>query len=541
MIRLCTGLLLFVATSAVSGTLLALLLGGLSPAIGLVSLLVGALVGCLGARSTPRDVTLPPDAWDWTLLAVFALASLRAFLWLIYPAGDTWRVLSPNNLGDMALHLHFIRYFASGIPFWPESPILAGVPLTYPIGTDFFNSLLLVVGVPVERGLIWCGLGGAFLTGFFLWRWGRAFGLAALLFNGGIAGFAFFASGVLDDFQSKLAWKNLFLSMFVTQRGLLFALPAGLLLCTTWRREAGGGQPVVPRWIQGILYASLPLFSIHAFLFLSILAAVLFLLTPALRRPLFLLVSACFVPATWLVWLVTGKFAAASSGIRWLPGWMQDGAFFWLLNFGVSLPLLLFLFLRALRDAGARPFVLTSAVTFAACFLFAFAPWEWDNMKLLVWAWLIAAPWLWSLVLDPLPPVVKSGLCALLFFSGAVSLIGGLDGRHGYTLAKRSELAAAAETLAPVQPGERVLITPDYNHPAILLGHPVFCGYEGHLWSHGLDYRQKWAALQDVLTLREGWYTTARGLGVDWVYLDGPPASLVRTSDSTDKPGPPGP
>lgn len=541
MTRLCTAVLVFVAVSAVGGTVIALAVGGLSPGVGAVALLIGMLVGALAFARTPRDVALPPGAWDWLMLAVFALASLRAFLWLIYPTGDTWKVLSPNNLGDMALHLHFIRYFASGVPFWPESPILAGVPLTYPIGSDFFNSLLLTVGVPVERGLIWCGLVGSFLTACLLWRWGRAFGIAALLFNGGIAGFAIMTTGLFDDFQSKLAWKNLFLSMFVTQRGLLFALPAGLLLFSSWRREAAGGPPLIPRWVQGILYVSLPLFSVHAFLFASVLAAILFLLQPPLRRPLFLMVAAAFVPASFLVWLVTGKFAAASSGLRWLPGWMQDGVFFWILNFGVALPLLAILAFRGLRDVEARPFVAASFLTFAACFLFAFAPWEWDNTKLLVWAWLVAAPWLWSLVLEPLPGWIRTGLCVLLFFSGAVSLVGGLDGRHGYALAKRSELALAAETLAPVRPGERIIVTPDYNHPAILLGHPVFCGYEGHLWSHGLPYRDKWNALLDVLRLEEGWFLRAKALEADWIYLDGPPPTLLRLGEPTDTPALPGP
>jgi hypothetical protein len=141
---------------------------------------------------------------------VFTIVSLRAFLWLIYSVGDQWRVLSPYNLGDISLHIQFIRYLAGGVDFWPASPILTGVPLSYPLGADLWNSLLFLSGVPVERGLIWTGLAGAALTGWALWRWGGAFGMAAFLFNGGLAGFAIVLTGHLQDFQSDLAWKNFF-------------------------------------------------------------------------------------------------------------------------------------------------------------------------------------------------------------------------------------------------------------------------------------------------------------------------------------------
>ena len=211
------------------------------------------------------------------MLIVFALVSLRAFLWLVYSRGDEICVLSPNNLGDLSLHLNLIRYLASGIAFWPESSILSNAPLTYPIGSDLFNSLLEVLGIDTFVGLIWTGLAGAALTGYALWLWGGAFGLAAFLFNGGLTGFAVLRTLEIEDFQSEMVWKNLFLSMFVTQRGLLIALPSGLILLYAWReRYFRGSQHVIPIWLQLLIYASLPLFNIHAFLFLSLLLAAIF-------------------------------------------------------------------------------------------------------------------------------------------------------------------------------------------------------------------------------------------------------------------------
>jgi len=518
--------------SVVFGILLAFIFEGLGPRTAAASLAAGLACGAAAFLSVRAGPAQKPSAWDILLLAIFAIASLRAFLWVLYTIGDEWRVLSPYNLGDMSLHIQFIRYFASGIPFWPGSPILSGAPLSYPPGADFFNSLLLLCGVPLREGLVWCGLAGAGLSAFLLWRWGGAFAIAAFLFNGGIAGFAILRSGAIQDFQSELAWKNLFLTMLVPQRGLLYALPCGLLLLRAWRDDFFGTGSGIPRALQFALYATMPLFNVHAFLFLSLALASIFLVQPASRKTLAAFVGAAVPPATLCVWLVTGGFAA-SSGMRWLPGWMQGtgGAMFWIINFGVALPLLAFLFWRAALRGGpsARAFCLVSFATFAACFLFALAPWEWDNTKLLLWAWLAAAPFLWTLVLAPMHKIPRAVFCFLLFFSGAVSLVGGLDGRHGYGLAKRSELAAAETALAGIPPETRIAIAQDYNHPVILLGRPVVCGYEGHLWSHGLPYREKMGLLKNILALGPGHQADAAKAGAGLIFLRGTPPRVIKT------------
>ena len=525
------GVLAGVAVSVVCAIGLGFVFQGLSAPLAVAALGTGGLAGMLTAWRTRRGAALPMTAWDVLMLTVFALASLRAFLWLIYATGGEWRILSPYNLGDISLHMQFIRYFASGVAFWPESPILSGSPLVYPPGADLWNSLLLLVGIPVERGLVWTGLAGASLTAWALWRWGGAFALAAFLFNGGLAGFAIFHSGRLEDFQSELAWKNFFLTMLVTQRGLLYALPCGLLLLRAWRDEFFHGGSGLPRPVAFFLYVTTPIFSVHTFLFLSVAIASMFVFQARARVGLLIFVAAAVLPASLAMWLVTGGFASAS-GLRWLPGWMQgDGGWrFWTMNFGLSLPLLAALAWRGIvrGDAESRAFSTVALGVFAVCFTVSFAPWEWDNTKLLVWAWLAAAPFLWRCVLLPLSGMLRIALCVGLFFTGALSLTGGLDGRHGYTLAKRSELAAAQIALADMPPGSLIAVEPEFNHPVILLGYPVVCGYEGHLWSHGLPYRERLAALRRVLQKQPGWLETAAHLKAKAIYLRGEPPQVIR-------------
>ncbi|MFA7343217.1 MAG: hypothetical protein WC003_02825 [Terrimicrobiaceae bacterium] len=526
--------LVFVAVSVSSAVALAFPCGGISSTLAWTAFAIGLAASVLAWRSIKSVSSPRPNAWDVLMLTLFALASLRAFLWLIYPVGDEWRVLSPNNLGDISLHIHLIRYLAGGVDFWPASPILSGTPLVYPIGYDLLNSLLFCTGVPVERGLVWAGLAGAVLTGWALWRWGGAFAIAAFLFNGGLAGFVIFQTHQIADFQAELAWKNFFLSMLVTQRGLLYALPCGLFLLCAWREDFFRDRSGVSKWITFLLYATMPIFSVHAFLFLSLVLAVAFVVHPPTRRKLLIFVGSAIIPASVAMYFVTGKFSAAS-GIRWLPGWMQaDGGLgFWIWNFGISLPLLLLLAWKILRQKAPETmcFAGTGISVFVICCLFSFSQWEWDNTKLMLWAWLACTPFLWTMIAT-WPPLVRPVVCFALFFSGALSLAGGLDTRHGYKLASRTELAEAGKALEAVPIDARIAVKPDFNNPVILLGRPVLCGYEGHLWSHGLNYRRQWNALQHALQKNAGWQEELHRLGTDWLFVQGPPPVVIATGQS---------
>ena len=307
---------------------LAFLRGGLDSSSAALALAGGLLIASLsmwqGRHRTARP--RPPSVPEWLAIVAFALVSLRIFLWLVFVDGDEIKVLSPNNLGDLSLHLTYIRYLASGVPFWPDNPIFTGGKLTYPVGIDLFHSLCVLVGANVFRGFIWIGLGGAALTGVALWRWGRGLALFGFLANGGLAAAAILRTGKLADFQAELAWKSFALALFATQRGLLFALPAGLLLLSSWRSrffKAGDDDWRLPLWGEMLLYASLPLFHFHTFLFLSVLLGVWFVCHSSARRGLLLLVGSAFVPATALVFLITGGLKGGRM-LGWKPGWMWD-------------------------------------------------------------------------------------------------------------------------------------------------------------------------------------------------------------------------
>ena len=113
---------------------------------------------------------------------------------------------------------------------------------------------------------------------------------------------------------------------------------------------------LVPWWVEWSIYATMPLFHVHTFLALSaVLAFWLVIGSWEMRKQIALLLAAAFLPATWIVWMITDHFQAKSI-LAWAPGWLQsDPGFavpslgfwfvkipaalsFWIYNFGLMLP-----------------------------------------------------------------------------------------------------------------------------------------------------------------------------------------------------------
>ncbi len=503
------------------------------------------------------------SVWFWLLAACFTVFAVRSFAWLLYIDGNELKVQSPNNLGDLSIHLTYIRQFASGTPLWPDNPLFVLSKLRYPAGTDIFNAVLSCVGVDLIRGLVWTGLLGSAATFYAFYRWAGNFGIAAFLFNGGVASFPVLQTFVFQDYQgvNAIAWKSIPLAMFVTQRGLLYALPVGLLLLYQWRakfypgfREValaeapeGGSEavasarPPLPFWLEVSLYATLPLYHVHTFLALSIALGFLFLLGEnKARLQLLTLVGTALIPASFFMWVVSDNFNAGSV-LQWKPGWVQNaGDFampffqFWLVNFGAWVPLVLsFVGLTTLtvwrqfkapdvsasKISASVAFLVPAAAIFLLGYFVKFAPWEWDNIKIIVWAYFIILPFLWTDLIAPWPLPLRALVCAALFASGFVSLLGGLAaGKTGFGLADRTELDAVGAVVRKLPLDTRYAGFPTYNHPILLQGRKMVMGYPGHLWTQGFNYSEVENKLQALMKGSPNWKEMARSLGVRYLF-----------------------
>ena len=642
--------LTFVNFATVAGLFLGMASGGLGPWVAMFSLLIGvatALAAYLattdkrvaspvpepapttgtlskGAQGRRQGTEQPSEPvrttanyrylWTWAVAGCFAIFAVRSFCWLLYNDGEDLRIQSPNNLGDLALHITYIKNFANGVSIWPDNPIYVFSRLRYPAGTDLFNALLTCMNVDLTCGLIWAGLLASLATFYALYRWAGAFGVAGFLFNGGVAGFQFFTTFKFFDYQGDkaIAWKSIPLSMFVTQRGLLYAIPAGLLLLWHWREKffratpvAGVGDPgahsdrlqrsrlqPLPFWIKLSLYASMPLFHFHTFMALTIVLLFFFICGDRdLRTDAAMLVGGALLPATFFVWLITDHFQAGSV-VAWQPGLLRkvpefSAPFFdfWSANFGILLPLVVALLVvcgwRAYRSRAwwkFEPFAAVALATIALCiwrisqtgfkwssgiffvaalsllalaswrvfktgftwneklpeeitflspavaiFVVAvfvkLAPWEWDNLKVMIWAYFLVLPFLWKdLIAKQLFPV-RVALCLALFGSGFVSLFGGLAaGKPGYAFADRGEIDFVGAALRRLPVEARFAAFPIYNHPLLLQGRKVVMGYPGHLWTQGFDYTETDKKLSSLMQGEGDWTVTAKQLGVRYIF-----------------------
>src|SRR4030095_5033992 len=156
-------------------------------------------------NSIPAALLRYRRIWFWGVAFCFAIFAVRSFCWLLYIDSSELKIQSPNNLGDLSLHLTLVKTFANGVPLWPDNPIFAFSKLRYPAGIDLFNGLLLLVHIDLLVGLVWVGLLGSLATFYAFFRWGGTFGVAGFLFNGGIAGFQFLKTFKFLDYQGTAA------------------------------------------------------------------------------------------------------------------------------------------------------------------------------------------------------------------------------------------------------------------------------------------------------------------------------------------------
>jgi hypothetical protein len=514
-------------------------------------------------------VTVKPSGWKyrsfwfWVLAVCFGVFAFRSFCWLIYWDGNDVKVQSPNNLGDLSLHLTYIKHFASGVPLWPDNPIEPFSKLRYPAGVDIFNAVLTCLGVDVMKGLIWVAVIASIVTFYAFYRWGGNFGIAAFLFNGGLASFPVLTTFSFQDYQgaNNLAWKSIALSMFVTQRGVLYAFPVALLLLYQWRARffpdyaepalvaipeeerpasppARGGP--LPFWVEATLYATLPLYHAHTFMALSLVLAFLFILGDwDVRKRTLLLVALAVLPATFCVWITTDYFHA-SSFIKWQPGWVQGVpkgdmqmpfATFWLVNFGAWVPLVLFFIgitaLTIWKQRKGSDFKISATIAFfvpaIAIFLVGYlvklAPWEWDNIKIIVWAYFIILPFLWTDLIVQWPIPLRVLIYIALFASGFVSLCGGIAiGKNGFGIANREELDAIGVAVNNLPAGARYAGWPTWGHPVLLQGRKMVLGYPGHLWTQGFKFDDTNNKLKAMMEGAPNWKELAHTLHARYVF-----------------------
>jgi hypothetical protein len=220
------------------------------------------------------------------------------------------------------------------------------------------------------------------------------------------------------------------------------------------------------------------------------------------------------------------------NGLRVLvtPEWWG----FWVINCGIVLPLMVVIALAVaarrapegsrLRAVGERVsgvvpgdllrFTLPFLVIFALCNLVVFQSWDWDNTKLFSYWWFAAALLLgaivvrwwrggwWRRTLGTLAfvSVIMTGTVVMLRFLPWTPAADSAAGPFTWEDATAQSLAAQVEQRTA--PDAVILTTGRHTDPLLTLaGRRTVMGYDGWLWSYGIDYRQRQG---DVAAMYQG-------------------------------------
>jgi hypothetical protein len=212
--------------------------------------------------------------------------------------------------------------------------------------------------------------------------------------------------------------------------------------------------------------------------------------------------TAIGVAAPELLWLVRGS-VKAQSFFAWHLGW-ESGThnllWFWLLNTGVFIPLLVAALLWRDKEYLVQPRLLRYYLPFLLCLivpnLVKLAPWPWDNIKVFIYWYVASLPFV-SLVLafwyrkNGVWRIAASLSLLALVLAGALDIWRAIGGTTSYKEFDRDQINFAAQIRQNTPARALVLHAPTFNSPIFLTGRRSLLGYEGWAWSRGLDYAER--------------------------------------------------
>jgi hypothetical protein len=450
----------------------------------------------------------------------------------LYSGGSTW--------GDLAWHLSMISNFAErGLGATGENPIFPGTKLSYPFFPDMLSAALVHMGISLQASLIWptlvallCALAGMYWFAHGLLKSTFEAMLVPILFffNGSIVGCYYcwldlrksgmsvgsFLNNLPDDYahliDRNIHFSNVISDYILPQRAMVFGLALGIVVVhELWRYWERGSKNHL--FYAGLLLSLMPLVHFHSFVALAMAAAFLFLLDLE-QKPKswknFVAAWACFaIPlvlialpqAFWITPHHTGSF------IRWQLGWMKKNdslAVFWLKNLSPHL----FVFTAAffLVEERFRQFWYAFVAVFFLANLVVFQPHDFDNMKLMLWTFLVSCIGTAALFAKLRRQYSRMGSLLSLFLTAALIATGCLSVYRElrlHSLMFTTEDLQLAEYVREQTPKDAVFLTSDrHNHPIpCLAGRRIVMGYRGWLWTHGIDYHIR---EQNVLQIYRG-------------------------------------
>ncbi|MFV0388511.1 MAG: hypothetical protein ACK5NT_07140 [Pyrinomonadaceae bacterium] len=488
-----------------------------------------------------------------------------------------------QNLGDLPFHLGDIYGFLDANNFPPENPSFAYAKFTYPFISDFLTACFARFGAAVDSAMFVQNVSWAFallviLEGFSARitssKFAGKIAPVILFFSGGLGFLVFFSNYFYGNtpilemiFQlprdytidKDFRWGNSLVTLFITQRSLLLGLPASLLTLNTvyrWYREARAPDEVTkPRafvyllepFCVGLFTGLFPLIHAHSLFAIFVVSAFLFFASLKNWKKWFAFaVGVALIASPELLWILSGSATRTSEFIAWYYGWQADGVniiWFWLKNTGIFIPMVfagLFFFYNRF---GKRNFITAVIYLLPFSFIFIasnvakFAPWEWDNIKLLIYwfvgllpfvAFAVAAVWEKGRYFR----LIAIALFTILIASGALDVWRVASEQTRFEVFDSDAVKIAADINNATPERALFLNAPTFNSAVVLSGRRSLMRYIGHLSSHGIDYAGRESDVKSIYSGDAAADILIKKYGIDYVMVSPREREYIPVNDA---------
>ncbi len=287
-------------------------------------------------------------------------------------------------------------------------------------------------------------------------------------------------------------------------------------------------------WRFGVIAGMLPFFHAHSFLSLFFVSAILFVFSLkfwrewikfALTAALLALPQIIFFSADssnvstnifkpWFGWMTCAHKNAGFFCDSYPEGTDSNALIFWSKNFGAVFWLWItgVIFLIFSKNKSRAPYVSASIILFLVPNFFLLQPWEFDNNKMLFYWWILAVIFCAIPLLKILweKKLLGKILAVLIIFLGISA--GSFDfaskffwtkkiGSFGYSDSAPENMEMADWIKNNTSNNDIFLVNPWVDPvPAFLAGRPIYLGFEGWLWTQGLDYQKNKNAMTEILS-----------------------------------------
>ena len=360
-----------------------------------------------------------------------------------------------------------------------------------------------------------------------------------------------------NDFR----WGNTLIVLFMTQRGFLLGMPLTVVVLQYfWRLFSDESTENVPipalnketvtnpvyykPFLVGLLAGTLPLIHLHSLAALFIVTVFLMAMRPAKWVQWVVFgIGVAVVAVPELAWSISGSATETSKFFGWHFGWdKRENSFlwFWFKNTGLTIPVIiagLLLFwsrmkgnteageadpppkpvkkkkknntergTRVMSAEGARTlllFYLPFGFIFLLTNMVKLAPWEWDNIKVMIYWFIGSIPfmayalvWAWERTRGW--QILSAACFVVLILSGSLDVWHTASGQANYGLFNNDSLKVAELIKQKTPPNALFLNGTTYKSSVLLTGRQSLMRYPGHLSSYGIDYGQREADIKAI-------------------------------------------